>query len=83
MSQTKHQHQKWSEPEPEEEVDGGGGHGDHCNDQGNKLIAKYAIERKMKDGPISKLLIIKTGHTPTQYKEITDTLPILCADKNF
>ena len=37
----------------------------------------------MKDGPISKLLIIKTGHRPTQFKKITDTLPVLCADKNF
>ena len=37
----------------------------------------------MKDGPISKLTITKTGHRPTQFKKITDTLPVLCADKNF
>ena len=37
----------------------------------------------MKDGPISKLLITKTGHRPTQFKKITDTLPVLCADNNF
>ena len=37
----------------------------------------------MKDGPISKLLIIKTGHKFTQYKKITDTLPVLYAGKNF
>ena len=37
----------------------------------------------MKDSLISKLLITKTGHRPTQYKEITDTLPVLCADKNY
>ena len=37
----------------------------------------------MKDGPIFKLLITKTGHRPTQFKKITDTLPVLCADKNF
>ena len=37
----------------------------------------------MKDSPISKLIITETGHRPTQYKKITDTLPILCADKNY
>ena len=37
----------------------------------------------MKGGPISKLLMIKTGHRPIQFKKITDTLPVLCADKNF
>ena len=37
----------------------------------------------MKDGPISKWVITKTGHRPTQYKKITATLPILCADKNY
>ena len=37
----------------------------------------------MKDGPISKLIITETGHKPTQYKKIIDTLPVLCADKNF
>ena len=37
----------------------------------------------MRDGPISKLIITKTGHIPTQFKKITDTLPVLCADKNY
>ena len=37
----------------------------------------------MKDGPISKLTITKTGHRPTQFKKITDALPVLCADENF
>ena len=37
----------------------------------------------MKDGPISKLLITKTGHRPTQFKKINSILPVLCADKNF
>ena len=35
----------------------------------------------MKDGPISKLAITKTGHRPTQFKKITNALPVLCADK--
>ena len=37
----------------------------------------------MKDGPISKLIITKTGHQPTQYKKIIDILSVLCADKNY
>ena len=37
----------------------------------------------MKDGPISKLTITKTGHRPSQFKKISDVLPVLCADKNF
>ena len=37
----------------------------------------------MKGGPISELLITKTGHRPTQYKKITNTVPVLCVDKNF
>ena len=37
----------------------------------------------MKNGQISKLLFNKTGHRPIQYKKITDTLPVLCADKNY
>ena len=37
----------------------------------------------MKHGPISKLIITETGHRPTQYKKIIDTLPVLCADKNY
>ena len=55
----------------------------HRNNCGNKTIAKYVIKGKMKDGLISKLLITDTEHRPTQYKKITDTLPVLCADKNF
>ena len=47
------------------------------------MIAKYAFEEKIKDGPISKFLITKTGHRPTQYKKIVDTLLVLCADKNY
>ena len=37
----------------------------------------------MKDSLISKLLITKTGHRPVQYKKVMDTLPVLCADKNY
>ena len=37
----------------------------------------------MKDSPISKLSITKTGHRPTQDKKIVDTLPVLYADKNY
>ena len=37
----------------------------------------------MKDGPISKLIITKIGHRPTQFKKISDALPVLCADKNY
>ena len=32
---------------------------------------------------LSKLLITKTGHRLTQFEKTTDTLPVLCADKNF
>ena len=37
----------------------------------------------MKDGPISKLTITKTGHRPSQFKKISDALRVLCADKNL
>ena len=37
----------------------------------------------MKDSPISKLIITETRHRPTQYKKVIDTLPVLCADKNY
>ena len=37
----------------------------------------------MKVGPISKLLITKTGHRPNQYKKIVSTLLVLCTGKNF
>ena len=61
----------------------GSGRSDYCNDCGNKSIAKYSFEGKMKDGPISKLTITKTGHRPSQFKKISDALPVLCADKNY
>ena len=47
------------------------------------MIERYAFEGKIKDSPISKLLITKSGHRPTHFKKITDTLPVLYADKNF
>ena len=37
----------------------------------------------MNDGCISKLTITETGHRATQYKKTIDTLPVLCADKNY
>ena len=37
----------------------------------------------MKNGLISKLTITKTGHRPFQFKKISDTLSVLCVDKNF
>mmetsp|Transcript_53708 Transcript_53708/g.58269 ORF Transcript_53708/g.58269 Transcript_53708/m.58269 type:complete len:184 (+) Transcript_53708:125-676(+) len=61
----------------------GSGRGNRCNGHRNNLIAKYAFEGKIKDGPISKLTITETGSRPTQFKKITDALPVLCADKNF
>ena len=61
----------------------GSGSGDPCNSHGNNLIAKYSFEGKMKDGPISKLTITKTGHRSSHYKKISDALPVLCADKNY
>ena len=52
--------------------------GDCRNGHGNNLITnKYAFEGKMKDGPISKLLITETRHRPTQCKKIVDTLPVI------
>ena len=55
-----------------------------CNGRGNNFVAnKYVFKGKMKDSPISKLLITKTGHIPIQFKKIVNTLPVLCADKNF
>ena len=61
----------------------GSGLGDHRNNQGNKSIAKYSFKEKMKDGPISELTITETGHRPSQFKKLWDTLPIFCADKNY
>lgn len=59
----------------------GRGRGDHRNGCRNTIIAKYAFEGKMKDSPISKLLITESGYRPTQFKKITDNLPVLCTDK--
>jgi len=47
------------------------------------LIAKYSFERKMKDGPISKLTITKMGHRLSQFKKIRNALPVFYADKNY
>ena len=58
--------------------------GDCSNGHGNNSIAnKFSFEGKMKDGPISKLIIPEPRHRPTQYKKIVDTLPVLYADKNY
>ena len=64
-------------------VPNGSGRGDHRNGRGNNSIAKYSFEGKMKDSPISKLTITKTGHRPSQFKKICDILPVFCADKNY
>ena len=45
-------------------VPNGSGRSDHRNGRGNNSIAKYTFEGKMKDGPLSKLTITETGHTP-------------------
>ena len=37
----------------------------------------------MKDGPLSKLTITKSGQQATQYKKIIDALPVFCADKGY
>ena len=37
----------------------------------------------MKNDPIPKLTITKTGHRHSQFKKIVDALPILCTDKNY
>ena len=61
----------------------GSGRGNCCNGGGNNSIAKYSFEGKMKDGPIYKLTITEIGHSPSQFKKISDALPVLCADKNY
>ena len=61
----------------------GNGCSDCRNNCGNKSIAKYSFEGKMKDGPISKLTINETGHRPSQFKKIYNALPVVCADKNY
>ena len=51
---------------------------------GNNSIAnKYSFKERMKNSLIFKLIINKTGHKPTQYNKVIDTLPVLCADKNY
>ena len=47
------------------------------------LITKYSSEETMKDGPIFKLTITKTGHRPYQFKKISDALPVLCTNKMY
>ena len=61
----------------------GSGRGNRRNVGGNNLIAEYSFEGKMKDGPIFKLTITKTGHRPSQFKKISNALLVLCADKNY
>ena len=61
----------------------GNGRDDCSNNRGNKSIAKYSFEGKMKDGLISILTITKTGHQPSQFKKIWNALPVFCADKNY
>ena len=61
----------------------GSGHGNCRNNCGNKLIAKYSLKLKMKDGPIFKLTITETGHRPSQFKKLYDALSTFCADKNY
>ena len=41
------------------------------------------LKEKMKDGPIFILTITKPGHRPSQFKKISDNLPVLCEDKNY
>ena len=59
------------------------GRGDHRNNRGNKLIAKYSFKGKMKDGSISELTITETGQRPSQFKKIYDVLLVFWADKNY
>ena len=65
------------------EAPNGRGRGDRHNHCGNNSIAKYSFNGKMKDGPLSKLTITETGHRPSQFKKISDALPVFCADKNY
>ena len=63
---------------------GSRGPGDYSKDHRNNLITNtYSFGGKMKDGPICKLIITKTGHQPTLYKKIVDTLPVLDTDKYY
>ena len=58
----------------------GSSHGDCRNGCGNNLIKKYSFEERVKEGPISKLTITKIGHRPSQFKKISDALPVLYTD---
>ena len=68
---------------PDQGGPSGSGRGNRRNGRGNNSIAKYLFEEKMINGPISKLTITKTGYRTSQFKKISDALPVLCADKNF
>ena len=60
------------------------GRSDCRNNCGNNSITNNSLfEGIIKDCPISKLIITKTWHKPTQYKKNVDTLPVLCADTNY
>ena len=61
----------------------GSGRGHRHNNRGNKSIAKYSFKGKMKDSLISDLTITETGHRPSQFKKISDALPVFCANKNY
>ena len=41
------------------------------------------LKEKMTDGPISELTITEPGHRPSQFKKISDVLPVLCTDQNY
>ena len=62
---------------------GGQGRSGHGNDHRKNTVARYSFEGKMKDGPLSKLTITKSGQQATQYKKIIDVLPVFCADKGY
>ena len=61
---------------------GGQGRGGRRNNRG-KTVAKYSFEGKIKDGPLSKLIITKGGQQATQYKKFIDALPVFCTDKGY
>ena len=61
----------------------GRGRGNCRNNHGYYLITKYTFEGKIKDSPLSKLKTTETAHRPSQFKKISDTLPVFCADKNY
>ena len=61
----------------------GSSRGNYHNSCRNNSIAKYSFEGKKKDGPLFKLTITETGHRPSQFRKISDALPVLCTDKNY